>query len=718
MLSFWSITGATGHALAAALFAALAILTSRRRRREPEFQLLIVALALTALWSLRHALDAVLHVGPLTDGIAETMRNGAWLALVAVYMRRLSSEHRLSIGHGLLVTALGLLLLTQLGFDLLVGAGPLAGHPSPSSSLQDLGWLLRCMFALGGLVLLHGLSERRDHPWDARREAWIAAGLAFMWAYDFNYYILTWLTGNQTAAVGAMRGFVTALLAVPIAVGLRADGRRRFALSRTMALRLVSIGVVIGYVLLAMLLVAFSRDMSAPLGRIAQISLLFGLSVFVLALLPSATLRSWLRVEITKHLFAHRYDYRSVWLGFAAQMGDGHDLPESLPQSLPESLDERITRAIAEVIGTAGAALYLRDEANDLVPTQDWRWRECRAAMPRLSHTLVSRLEPRGWIIDVAADWHDFADDLPAWMQQDGHVWAVAPLVHRDHLLGVILLAPPPDHHRLDWEDLDVLRVVCGEAAARLSEARGRIALAEAQRFEEFNKRFAFILHDIKNLTSQLSLLASNAQRHAGNPAFHEDMILTLQETATRMTDLLQRLGRPATGNTSATQTVALGALVRALQPGWTSENVTVELVGDVRSAVQAHPDDLARALGNLMHNAMEASPPGAVVRLELGESAGQAMIAIADAGPGMSEAFIRNELFRPFTSTKSNGFGLGAHEARALLVGMGGALDVESQEGQGTCFTIRLPLAGTDRLGPQAGVTDAGDAGNLRKAV
>ena len=58
----------------------------------------------------------------------------------------------------------------------------------------------------------------------------------------------------------------------------------------------------------------------------------------------------------------------------------------------------------------------------------------------------------------------------------------------------------------LDWEDFDLLRTAGRQAASSLAEAHGQEALANAQRFEEFNRRFAFILHDIKNLVSQLSL--------------------------------------------------------------------------------------------------------------------------------------------------------------------------------------------------------------------
>ncbi len=133
-------------------------------------------------------------------------------------------------------------------------------------------------------------------------------------------------------------------------------------------------------------------------------------------------------------------------------------------------------------------------------------------------------------------------------MESDARAWVLSPLIQEGRLVGAILLSSPAVPRRIDWEDLDVLRVVCGEAAALIADARTREALAEAQRFDEFNRRFAFILHDLKNLVSQMSLLASNAERHADNPAFRADMVLTLKETVARMTDLLDRLGRPARG--------------------------------------------------------------------------------------------------------------------------------------------------------------------------
>jgi signal transduction histidine kinase len=68
--------------------------------------------------------------------------------------------------------------------------------------------------------------------------------------------------------------------------------------------------------------------------------------------------------------------------------------------------------------------------------------------------------------------------------------------------------------------------------------------------------------------------------------------------------------------------------------------------------------------------------------------------LSIADKGVGMDGDFIRNRLFQPFASTKPDGFGIGAFEARSLIAAMGGRLSVESRPGNGTTFTIQLPAA------------------------
>src|SRR3546814_19779536 len=127
-------------------------------------------------------------------------------------------------------------------------------------------------------------------------------------------------------------------------------------------------------------------------------------------------------------------------------------------------------------------------------------------------------------------------------MIEENRAWALVPLIHFERLAGAVLLARPLVGRELDWEDLDMLRVVGRQVASYISEAQGQEALSEAQRFEAFNRRFAFIMHDIKNLVRQLSLVARNARRTAENHEFRDDMNATMEESVGKLTDIQTRL--------------------------------------------------------------------------------------------------------------------------------------------------------------------------------
>ena len=133
---------------------------------------------------------------------------------------------------------------------------------------------------------------------------------------------------------------------------------------------------------------------------------------------------------------------------------------------------------------------------------------------------------------------------MPQWLVEEHAAWALVPLLHFDRLVGLVVLGRPLLARKLDWEDFDLLRVVGQQLASYIAEHNGQSALLEASRFDEFNRRIAFVMHDIKNLASQLALLARNAERHADNPAFRKDMLVTLTNAADKLNALLARLSR------------------------------------------------------------------------------------------------------------------------------------------------------------------------------
>jgi putative PEP-CTERM system histidine kinase len=271
------------------------------------------------------------------------------------------------------------------------------------------------------------------------------------------------------------------------------------------------------------------------------------------------------------------------------------------------------------------------------------------------------------------------------------------PLLHQQRLVGLVILAAPEYRRPLDWEDFDLLRTAGKQAASSLAEAMGQEALANAQRFEEFNRRFAFILHDIKNLVSQLSLLARNAERHADNPEFRADMVATLQSSVGKMRELLARLAPQSSARVERVEPRPLRPIL-ADAIATRRRDRDVQLLGDAGVTALVDAGALDQAVGHLLQNALDASS-GTPVTVRVASHGGSVAIAISDKGVGMDGDFIRNRLFQPFASTKPGGFGIGAFEARSLIAAMGGRLSVDSRPGGGTTFTINLPapeLAGS----------------------
>jgi len=259
------------------------------------------------------------------------------------------------------------------------------------------------------------------------------------------------------------------------------------------------------------------------------------------------------------------------------------------------------------------------------------------------------------------------------------------------------VLARPPVPRALDWEDFDLLKAAGRQVASHIAEERAQEALAESERFDEFNRRFAFIMHDIKNLVSQLTLVARNAERHADNPEFRADMVATLQDSSGRMNDLLARLSQHHRARTEAPVAMPLAPLLRRLARS-REANHPIEVVSKGDPIAIADPARLETLLGHVVQNETRVT----LAIVELGDAVA---IDVIDRGCGMSPAFIREKLFRPFVSSKPGGFGIGAFEARKLAEEMGGRLDVSSAEGRGSRFrvTLRAARADTNALGNAA---------------
>ncbi|HEU0134328.1 MAG TPA: XrtA/PEP-CTERM system histidine kinase PrsK [Allosphingosinicella sp.] len=676
LLGFWA------HALAALLYGAVALWQLRRWNEDRGNRRLVAAFAVTSAWAIFIALQGPHSLGA---GVAEAARNFAFLGFMYAIVSK-AAEEREQPGVKLVYTVVAAVIGLQLT---IAGVSPqFSANPMVHDALASTGQVIGLTIAAGSLVLVHNLYGQAAHEsrWGIRLPMIALAG---MWAYDLHLYTVAWLTRGPVEDLYAMRGAILSMLVPLFALASRRNSAWRMQLSRAATFQSLSLIAILGYLILMM---TASRALEVAGGdwvRIGQVGLVFAITVAAVILLPSGRMRAWSRVIVAKHFFEHRYDYREEWLRFTRTVGG--DAP----------LGERIIKAIAD-IAESPSGLLLVPEGGRLSVAARWNWRDDLPEASGGDSELIGFLEKSCHVMDFAGLRSGILRAgeeevrVPGQLLSLDAVWAGVPLIHGDRLVGLVLLEHPLVRRPLDWEDFDLFRTVGIQAASYLAEARTQDALADARRFDEFNRRFAFIIHDIKNLVSQLSLVIRNAERHADKPEFREDMIATLHSSVKKMNDLLARLHRGGSNvESEPVRAIPLGQAVAAVAEVKRRVH-PVEVVGSLTVAAVADPVRLEQALAHLVQNAIDASPGGAVVLIRCGVRGDEAVIEIVDRGEGMSADFIRTRLFQPFASTKESGFGVGAFEARSLVAAMGGRIEVDSREGEGSRFTIVLPLGET----------------------
>jgi len=661
-----------GHALAAFVFAALALAQLRRPRGHWPHRAFVTALLLTALWALAVAgIDA----RDVSTRLAESVRNIAWLGFMLALVRR-DRTGNVAIG-AVYIVVMGVVAAGAL-FAI---AGLVKVDRDTLRAIDSARLVFRMMAAVSALVLVHHLHQAAPAARGGIRLVVLALGA--LWGIDLLVFTASYMQTNWPQGLIAARGFAMTGVGLLLMVAAHRSGDWTLSLSRPIAVRALSTVVLVLYAGVTALATNLADGYAGAYTRIAQTAIVLGATTALITLLSTPWLRAWTKVKVAKHLFRHRYDYRAEWQRFTATLGT--------PGADP--LAERIVKAVADLTDSPGGLLLVPDGAG-LSAGAGWNWSDMpHERMEPLAQHLADGI--RIVELDRVRVGQAPAEEIarvPTWLCDRHEAWAIVPLVHGGSLTGAIVLARPPVDRALDWEDFDLLRVAGRQAASYLAEDRAHAALADAARFDEFNRRFAFILHDIKNLVSQLTLVARNAERHADNPEFRADMVATLKDSSDRMTTLLARLSQHNGVRDEPLTAVDVAALVERVARSRRAQHGIVVTAAPVLA--RAHPTRLEQVLGHIVQNGIEASAPDAPLHIAAEGRDGLVVIEVVDRGCGMSPAFVRDQLFRPFVSTKPTGFGIGAFEARQLVVAMGGTLAVDSREGEGTRFRIVLPAA------------------------
>lgn len=686
-----------GFAAATLLHSVFAVLLLRLRSFGGENRLASRAFAGAVLasvaWSLASSFDqlspyvATRHVSMGLDWL----RYGFWLLfLIALVRPGLTPPplHRASmLGNlGALGTAMLALWLAGAAVLAVVSSG-LAGT---STDVRLMGyWLL---LALGlpvlGLVLVEQLFRNlpEDLRWNAKP---ICLGLAAIFVFDIYQYSEAVLFGRFDADAGHVRGVVHAL-ALPlifIASRRRADWIGRLQVSRKAAFFSASLLLVGGYLLFVAGLGYGVRALGGDWGRAMQLALLSGALLLGLLLLLSGTIRARLKVFVGKHFFSYRYDYREQWLQFTTMLSS---------PTATRDVGDLVVRGLADMLESPGGSLWSRN-ADGTTYVQTARWNLPTSTQTEsLDRALPLYFVATGWIIDLqeyrSAPKRYSGLSLPAWLLEDDRFWLVIPLLVREELLGFVVLARARAPIQMNWETRDLVKTASRQAASFLAQMQATEALLELRKFEAFNRMSAFVVHDLKNIVTQLSLMLKNAERLHANPEFQQDMLLTVQNSLEKMRRLMLQLREGATPPGTAVG-VELEPMMRRLQDMARARGRELQIRQVSRLTTRGHEDRLERVMGHLVHNALDATTQGGDVWVAVQRQVGQVRVDVGDSGMGMTDEFVQTRLFRPFNSTKESGMGIGTHESLQYIRELGGEIEVATQPGGGTVMTVLLPL-------------------------
>jgi putative PEP-CTERM system histidine kinase len=437
--------------------------------------------------------------------------------------------------------------------------------------------------------------------------------------------------------------------------------------------------VASGCFLVAVAVVAILlRGFGGDWGLVLQLAMLFGSIVVLATVLSSGSVRRRLKFLISRNFYTHRYDYRVEWLKFIELVSE---------PKVGEELSVRIIRALAEFVDSPAGVLWSFSRGIGYYPTAAWKRPipgDCKVS---IDDPFVFGFRNGSWIQARSSEAGE-----NSWPIASEKAWLAVPLSHRTEVIGFVVLDRATHMINPDWEAFDLLRAAGRQAASYLAEERSTKVLRDSELLTEYSKRFAFVVHDIKNLASQLNLIVSNAARHIGDPEFQRDMLKTVEDSVARMNNLLSQLKADAAPHPPRLLNPNL--VVSAVAAEFVDAPVAVEARDEIGTcAVTIDPERLRSALIHLVQNAVDVSCPGDRVIISSHCFGTRLLIEVTDNGPGMDDAFVRDELFLPFRSTKSGGYGIGAFQTRELIRMAGGDLEVISEKGFGTRMRIILPL-------------------------
>lgn len=413
----------------------------------------------------------------------------------------------------------------------------------------------------------------------------------------------------------------------------------------------------------------------------------------VMMILLSDRLRQRIKRFISHHFRRPQYDYRRIWSLFSERTASITD---------PQEFSRTVTRVIADTLEMLSVTIWLVEgdgrrltfggssslseaEANTVIGTDRL---SDEAAHLLLENTYLTPVQ------DVPGDLGDLLRKVGQKKFENGGDYFCLSLATREEVLGVLVLGDRVNGLPFTIEEIELLKTIGNQLTANLLSIKLSHRLVEAQKLEAFQTMSAFFVHDLKNTASTLSLMLQNLPRHFDDPAFRQDALKAIARSVEKINGLITRLSffrqkidiKPVPTDIHDVIRAALTGL-DGIHPG------TLQMELSAVSKIKIDAEQMQKVIVNLVLNAREASGPQKPIRISTTQKEGWMCLAVSDEGCGMAAPFVAHSLFKPFQTTKPEGIGIGLFHSKMIVEAHGGRIDVDSRQGEGSTFSVYLPL-------------------------
>jgi signal transduction histidine kinase len=275
-------------------------------------------------------------------------------------------------------------------------------------------------------------------------------------------------------------------------------------------------------------------------------------------------------------------------------------------------------------------------------------------------------------------------------------------------LLGLLAAGKKSNRRAFVDEDRQLIKIISRQVAIVILSSRLTSDLAVSQEMQQVSKLSSFLIQDLKSFISTLSSVIQNAATDFDNPQTRKDSLSTISGTINKMNCLMEKLSTlPNKLELIPTPTNINVVIEEAITRLRIDDMPTIRLLRLFEYVPQLNIDagSFKKAIQNIIFNAVDSMPKGGTLTVKtsyqegIGLSNGNyVQIMVRDTGSGMSNDFIQQRLFKPFQSNKHQGLGIGLFQSKAIVEAHGGQIQVQSQEGKGSTFTINLPVQRTNQ--------------------